>query len=123
MHRHITQYLHHEVTRQSPMRIHDVVGEPVVYYTHHEYPLFIAKRLHEKKLVWLSRHHECGKLKFINVRTNLLSTFMIEEENSNGFGIKRLRIKKPVGKKGTVKNCEGGSERIRALNSDQTGSI
>jgi hypothetical protein len=34
--------------RQSPKRIHDVVGKSAVCYPHHEGTQFIAKRLHEE---------------------------------------------------------------------------
>jgi hypothetical protein len=37
-----------KVLRQSPMRIHDVVGKSAIYYPHHEDAYFIAKCLHEE---------------------------------------------------------------------------
>jgi hypothetical protein len=37
-----------KVLRQSPIRIHDVVGKSAVYYLHHEGAYFIAKHLHEE---------------------------------------------------------------------------
>jgi hypothetical protein len=37
-----------KVLRQSPLRIHYVVGKYAVYYPHHEDAWFIGKRLHEE---------------------------------------------------------------------------
>jgi hypothetical protein len=37
-----------KVLRQSPIRVHDVVGKFAIYYPHHEGAYFIAKRFHEE---------------------------------------------------------------------------
>ncbi len=40
-------YPRYEVTRRSPIRIHNVMGEYAFYYLHHEGVQFVAKRLHD----------------------------------------------------------------------------
>jgi hypothetical protein len=44
---HITIHIM-KVSRQSPMRVHDVAGKSAVCYPHHKDAELIAKRLHEE---------------------------------------------------------------------------
>jgi hypothetical protein len=48
-----------KVAMQSPMCVHDVLGESAIYYPHHEAALLST---FVKKMVWLLRHHKCGML-------------------------------------------------------------